>query len=75
MSTNWTLDEFDAVPLVKSVLFVGDYFSLITTVEVDDAEDTDAAIKRAGEFLLAQYGWDVAAAATQGAAIMGDEID
>lgn len=58
----------DLVPLTRSVMFVGDYFSLITTVDLSDSErkpgesDEDLACRIASEFLHNYYGWDVAAA-------------
>lgn len=58
----------DIVPLTRSVLFVGDFFSLITTVELQEGQrkngesDEDLACRIAGEFLRGYYGWDVAAA-------------
>ena len=58
----------DVVPLTRSVLFIGDYFSLISTVALDEDQrrdgesDEDLAARIAGEFLLGFYGWNVAAA-------------
>jgi hypothetical protein len=57
----------DHIPLTRTVLFVGDYFSLMTTVtlleefRLPEEEDNDYAVRLAGEFLKAHYGWDVAA--------------
>jgi len=57
----------DNVPLTRSVLFVGEYFSLITTVSlVEELRhpgeiDEDFALRLASEFMLGYYGWDVAA--------------
>jgi hypothetical protein len=58
----------DTVPWTRSVMFVGDHFSLITTVELQEGQrkngesDEDLAARIAGEFLLGFYGWNVAAA-------------
>lgn len=58
----------DTVPWTRSVMFVGDHFSLITTVELQEGQrkngesDEDLAARIAGEFLINFYGWDIAAA-------------
>lgn len=60
----------DEIELTKTVLFVGDYFSLMSTVvlseELRDAgeDDDDFAIRLASVLLMEHYGWDVADAAT-----------
>lgn len=70
----------DAVPLSVNVLFVGEYFTMITTVILDDKfrkpgeGDEDLAVRLASEFLLAMYGWDVAAVSTQ-IGVMDDAYD
>lgn len=57
----------DLVPLTRSVLFVGEFFSLITTVSLEDKlrhpGETDEyfALRLAREFMVSYYGWDVAA--------------
>jgi hypothetical protein len=57
----------DNVPLTRSVLFIGEFFSLITTVVLEDELrhpdeiDEDFALRLASEFMLGYYGWDVAA--------------
>lgn len=55
----------DEIPLAKTVLFVGEYFSMMTTVVLDDSvrnegeDDSDFAIRLAGVLLQEYYGWDV----------------
>lgn len=57
----------DAVPLLKNVLFVGQYFSLMTTVSLEETlrnegeADDDFAVRLASTLLEEFYGWDVAA--------------
>lgn len=57
----------DQIQLTKTVLFVGDYFSLMTTVtlldelRLPDEQDDDYAVRLAGTFLKEHYGWDIAA--------------
>lgn len=56
----------DRIELTKTVLFVGDYFSLMTTVVLSeplrepDELDDDFAIRLASILLEEHYGWDVA---------------
>ena len=55
----------DRVAMIKDILFVGEHFTLMTSVEVDDSlrkegEDYDAfVIRLASEGLKEVYGWDV----------------
>lgn len=71
----------DTIPLTRTVLFVGDYFSLMTTVTLEelyrqkDESDEDYAVRLASDFMLNHYGWDVAAAATVAVGVMDDEYD
>ena len=57
----------DTIPLTKSVIFVGDYFTLMTTVVLDEQfrnegeEDYEFAKRLASVLLKEHYGWDVAA--------------
>jgi hypothetical protein len=57
----------DEIPLSKTVMFVGDYFSLMTTVVLTESlrnegeDDSDFAIRLAGVLLEEYYGWDVVA--------------
>lgn len=56
----------DSVPLLRNVLFVGEYFSLMTTVNLQDEfrqpdePDDDFAVRMAKSVLKEVYGWDVA---------------
>lgn len=63
-------DAVDEIELTKTVLFVGDYFSLMSTVVLSEElreegeDDDDFAIRLASVLLKEHYGWDVADAAT-----------
>ena len=74
----------DKIPLIKNVVFIGEYFSLITTVSLDEAEelreegedDSDLAIRMASYWLKQFYGWDVQEAAlTIGVSDDGESLD
>ena len=70
----------DQVPHVLSVLFVGDFFSLITTVVLEEEGrlpgeiDEEDAVRLASSFMKAHYGWDVEAVSNE-IGVVGDEID
>jgi hypothetical protein len=55
----------DAIPMTKDVMFVGEYFSLITSVQPDESlredgeTDDDFAIRVASVLFAEYYGWDV----------------
>jgi hypothetical protein len=55
----------DEIEVTRTVLFVGDYFALTTTVVLDeklryeDEEDDDFAIRIASVLMEEHYGWDV----------------
>jgi len=56
----------------KTVMFVGDYFTLLTTVQLEEslrlAEETDDdefAIRLAGTWMGEHYGWDVLGASNE----------
>lgn len=55
----------DEITLTRSVLAVGDYFSLITTIVIDPAtrlegeDENEQAVREASAFMLAHYGWDI----------------
>ena len=57
----------DEVLLSRSVMFVGDYFTMIHTAVLHEhlrqegEGDEDFAVRLASEFMVAYYGWDVAA--------------
>ena len=68
----------DAIPMTKTVLFVGDYFSLMTTVVLDETlrgsslgvrgdveTDDDFAIRLASTWLEEYYGWNIAEASNE----------
>ena len=66
-----SLPEIDHIKLTKEVVFVGDYFTLITTVVLDEQlreegeDEHDFASRLANVWLKEYYGWDVAAVAHQ----------
>lgn len=62
----------DEIPNTKDVIFVGDYFTLITSVQLDerlrspeDENDDDFAIRLASVWLAEHYGWDVLEASNE----------
>jgi hypothetical protein len=63
-------DAVDEIQLTKTVLFVGDYFSLMSTVVLSEElreegeDDDDFAIRLASVLLKEHYGWGVEDAAT-----------
>jgi hypothetical protein len=63
--------KMDEVPTIKNVVFIGEYFSLITTVNLynflreGDESDDEFAIRIASNLLVAEYGWDVAGASIE----------
>ncbi len=56
----------DEINLSRTVMFVGDYFTLMTTVVLDDKlrldeeSDEDFAVRTASVFMKEYYGFDVA---------------
>ncbi|MGA1718062.1 MAG: hypothetical protein ACO38Q_04620 [Aquiluna sp.] len=68
----------DEIDLSKTVLFVGDYFSLMTTVVLteslrnEDEDDDEFAIRLASVLMEEYYGWDVAEKATISIGIVDD---
>jgi hypothetical protein len=56
----------DKINLSRTVMFVGDYFTLMTTVVLDDKlrfdeeSDEDFAVRTASVFMKEYYGFDVA---------------
>ena len=63
--------EIDEVAGVRDVMFVGEFFTLLTSVAMLEEfrqpgeGDDEFAIRLAGLLLLETYGWDVAAAANE----------
>jgi hypothetical protein len=56
----------DNIANARDVMFVGEYFTLITSVQLDerlrtdeDTDDDDFAIRLASVWLGEYYGWDV----------------
>lgn len=74
------MEPLDDIRLTKTVMFVGDYFTLMTTVVLEESlrdaeeEDDDFAIRLAGVFLKEHYGWDIPAVSND-IAIVEDEED
>jgi len=70
--------DVDEITLSKTVLFVGDYFSLMTTVVLteslrnEDEDDDEFAIRLASVLMEEYYGWDVAEKATISIGIVDD---
>ena len=68
----------DEIERTETVLFVGDYFSLMTTVVLSEElreegeEDDDFAIRLASVLLKEHYGWDVADVATVSIGVVED---
>lgn len=60
----------DEILLTRTVMFVGDYFTLMTTVVLDEKlreeneEDNDFAVRIASVFMREYYDFDVEAVAT-----------
>jgi hypothetical protein len=58
-------ESLDEINLSRTVLFVGDYFSMMTTVVLTEElraereEDDEFAIRLAKQFMLGHYGWDL----------------
>ena len=58
-----TIDEIE---LTRTVMYVGDYFTLVTTVALDeklrneDENDEDFAVRIANVLMEDYYGWNVA---------------
>jgi hypothetical protein len=62
----------DEIKNVKDVMFVGDYFTLITSIQLDeslrtdeDKDDDDFAVRLASVWLAEFYGWDVLEASNE----------
>ena len=61
-----TTTPIDEIEVTRTVLFVGDYFPLTTTVYLDEnlryegEDDNDFAVRIASVLMEEHYGWDVA---------------
>jgi hypothetical protein len=59
------VEPIDAIPLIKTVVFIGEYFTVTTSVEpleelrYEGETDDELAIRLAGEILGELYGWEV----------------
>lgn len=75
-----TSDAVDEILLTRTVMFVGDYFSLMTTVVLDeslrreDEGEEDFAVRLASTFMREYYGWDVERASND-IGVMDDSYD
>lgn len=60
-----SLEAIDEIEATRTVLFVGDYFALTTTVYLNEdlrnegEDDDELAIRLATVLLEEHYGWDV----------------
>lgn len=65
------MEAIDKITLSKTVMFSGDYFSLMTTVVLDEAlrnedeGDEDFAVRLASVFMKEYYGFDVASVSNE----------
>lgn len=65
------MQPIDDIRLTKEVVFVGDYFTLMTTVvlaeelRVPGEDDHEFATRLASAWLQEHYGWDVRAVANE----------
>jgi hypothetical protein len=61
----------DEIPLTKSVMFVGDYFTLVSTVVLaeelreQEEDDKEFAIRLASVWIKEHYGWDLPAVSNE----------
>lgn len=73
----------DEIQHSRTVMFVGDYFTLMTTVVLDESlrekneDDNDFAVRLASTFMKAHYGFDVEAVANDIGVVddSGGEVD
>lgn len=60
-----TEPSLDTIPLIREVMFVGEHFTLMTSIALDETlrlegeGDDDFAIRLASEGFKGFYGWDV----------------
>lgn len=73
------MQPVDEIELTRTVIFVGDYFTLMTTVVLDEQlrsegeDDHDLATRLASTWLQEHYGWDVAGVSTHIGLVDEDE--
>jgi hypothetical protein len=71
----------DTIPQTRTVMFVGDYFTLMTTVVLDDTlretneDDRDFALRLASTFIKGHYGFDVEAVSNDIGVVDEDEVE
>ena len=72
----------DLVPVTRTVMFVGDYFTLMTTITLDDQNlriegesDYDFAVRVASAFMDKYYGFDVASVSNDIGVVDEDGVD
>ena len=59
-------ESLDTIPLTRTVMFVWDYFTLMTTITLDEKfriegeEEEEFAVRIASAFVKEYYGFDVA---------------
>jgi hypothetical protein len=66
----------------KTVVFVGDYFTLLTTVKLeeslrtaDDQDDEEFAVRLAAVWMGEHYGWDVLKASNEVEVLPDDDTE
>jgi hypothetical protein len=65
------MSTIDKISLNKTVMFVGDYFTLLTTVKLEESlrvegeVDDEFAIRLASVWMGEHYGWDVLEASNE----------
>ena len=73
----------DIIQTTRTVMFVGDYFTLMTTVVLDESlresneDDKDFAVRLASTFIKGHYGFDVETVANDIGIVddNGDEVE
>lgn len=62
----------DAIGDTRTVMFVGDFFTLLTTVKLEESlrmeeekDDDEFAVRLAATWMGEHYGWDVLAASNE----------
>ena len=72
----------DEIQVTRTVMFVGDYFTLMTTVVLDESlrekgetDDRDFAVRLASTFIKNHYGFDVEAVSNDIGVVDDDEVD